>query len=479
MPPGADPAPPNPTSPDTVPAAVVAPRVATGVNVAPGSDDDGWVVPPPVTLDDGSHLQLYKDGEALHAALDAIAAAKRRVCLEVYIFSGDDTGRRFADALMRKAREGVEVFVIYDDFGSMGTDRRLFRDLARAGVHTRVFHPVRPWECHFSWRPFNRDHRKLLVIDDEVGGLGGLNVGAEYAGSWVASAKKKVQAKVRLPSSPRSIYDHKSPEYPDLDDHLDALDYWRDNAVGVSGPSARILQRAFNNTWRYLSHGGRIARAMTLHPPPHAPPRTQRTSSSPIGDPRPFDARSFDVPREGNHLSLMATVPTLDSPLRPSLHRLFASARKSLRLTMAYFAPDDDLIAALCRAAQRGVKVQLMLPGVCDVPILVTAARFFYDTLLSAGVEIYERQSVVLHAKTMVVDERLSVIGSTNLDYRSIEYNLEVSAVITSEAFGQQMAALFENDIRYAIRIHRSKWKRRPWTDRLGQWAVSRARYLL
>ncbi|HWP41503.1 MAG TPA: phospholipase D-like domain-containing protein, partial [Tepidisphaeraceae bacterium] len=159
--------------------------MAAGINIAPGSDDDGWIVPDPVPLDDGTLVQLYKDGEALRAAYRAIEQARRRICLEVYIFADDDTGRAFAELLCRKAIQGVQVYVIYDSFGSLGTDRQMLRQMQRSGVHLEVFHPVYPWECRYSWRPFNRDHRKLLVIDDEIAGLGGLNVGHEYAGSWV------------------------------------------------------------------------------------------------------------------------------------------------------------------------------------------------------------------------------------------------------------------------------------------------------
>lgn len=409
--------------------------VAPGVNIAPGDQDDGWEVPPPVTLDDGTQVQLYKDGEALHAAHDAIRSARRQVLLEVYIFAGDETGQKFADALSRKAREGVPVHLIYDSFGSLAAPRAMFREMRRAGVRMQLFHPVRPWESRYAWRPLNRDHRKLLVIDDAVGGLGGLNVGAEYAGSWVTRAFKGSRA-----GRP--------------------TDFWRDNAIGLRGPAVRALRRCFTRTWRYCSEGGRIARAMTLYPE--------------VAEPA-----NFAVPVEGNHFSLLASTPTMDSPLRSVLHRLFGGARESIRMTMAYFAPDDDLVGALCRAARRGVDVRLMLPGKCDVPILITAARSFYDTLMRAGVRIYERQGVVLHAKTMVIDGRVSVVGSTNLDYRSIEYNLEMSGIVTSRRFGQQMMDLFDNDVRWAKPVDPETWKRRPFADRFGQWAVSRARYLL
>jgi cardiolipin synthase len=161
------------------------------------------------------------------------------------------------------------------------------------------------------------------------------------------------------------------------------------------------------------------------------------------------------------------------------LTHLIRSARKSVQLTMAYFAPSDELIDEICGAAKRGVKVQLMLPERCDVQLLLIAARSFYETLLSAGVEVYERKAVVLHAKTLVVDKAISVVGSTNLDYRSIEYNCELSAVIRSMEFGHQMDDLFKNDVRFTTKIELREWRKRPFLDRVGQWAVNRARYLL
>jgi cardiolipin synthase len=169
----------------------------------------------------------------------------------------------------------------------------------------------------------------------------------------------------------------------------------------------------------------------------------------------------------------------VSSPLRPFLNKLLREACRSISLAMAYFAPHDDLIDELCAAAKRGVRVRLMLPGKGDVHALIVAARSFYETLMTAGVEIYERQGVILHAKTMVIDGLISMIGSTNLDYRSIEYNLELSGLVRSQAFGKQMEDLFDNDVRFAKRIMLGKWRHRPRWDRLVQWAVSRARYLL
>jgi cardiolipin synthase len=398
-----------------------------GINVSPGAEDDGWITPPPVELDDGTTVQLYKDGEALQAAFEAIESAKQRICLEVYIFASDGTGCAFADLLSRKAAEGVRVLVMYDSFGSIGSDKQMFRNMRRAGVRLLEFNPVAPWRCKYSWRPFNRDHRKLLVIDNDIAGLGGLNVGHEYAGSWVIRQRDAREK-----------------------------DFWRDNAIGVRGPGARYLLRSFAKTWHYATNGGRVRSAE-------------------------FNYNTDDLARpfNGNDLGVLASVPSLASPLRKTLHTLFQSATRSIQMTMAYFAPDDDMVGELIRAAKRGVRVQLMLPAICDVNALLIAARSFYETLLSAGVEIYERQTVVLHAKTMIIDGRISVVGSTNLDYRSIEYNLELSAIIRSEQFGCYMNDLFANDMQFARQIKLKEWRRRPMRDRCVQWAVSRARYLL
>lgn len=394
---------------------------STGVNIAPGSDDDGWIVPDPVKLSDGSTVQMYKDGEALHAAFEAIKSAKRRICLEVYIFAGDDTGKAFADLLCQKAKEGVQVFVIYDSLGSISTGSALFKQMRRAGVRLQEFHPVFPWSCKYNWRPWNRNHRKLLLIDNDIAGLGGLNVGAEYAGSWIG---------------PRGSQ---------------KCDFWRDNAIGITGPSVRPLQQSFANSWKYATHGGKLKRTQL----------------------------EYNLDFQDGDLAVMASSPTRRSHVTPILGLLVDGAKHSVDLTMAYFAPPEEFIDGLCRAAKRGARVRLMLPGKCDVPLLLLAARSFYEKLLTAGVDIYERQGVVLHAKTMVIDREIVVIGSTNLDYRSIEYNLELSAMIRHKQFGVQGCDMFENDMRYAKQIKLTEWRRRPILDRFGQWAVNRSRYLL
>ena len=120
---------------------------ATGAQLEPGTLDGGWTIPGPVTLDDGTVVRLFKDGQALRAAFEAIRAARQLVCLEVYIFHSDDTGRAFAELLCAKAREGLRVMVLYDSFGSIDTDRSMFDAMRAAGVRLREFNPIRPWDC--------------------------------------------------------------------------------------------------------------------------------------------------------------------------------------------------------------------------------------------------------------------------------------------------------------------------------------------
>lgn len=413
--------PPPPDASEDTRAQFLRSGIAMGFQTAPGTVDNGWVTPPPVTLSDGTRLRLFKDGQGLHAWYNAIEGAQRSVFLESYIFAGDATGRAFLDLLGRKAREGVRVYVIYDSFGSSDTPRELFEMLRQAGGNVQEFHPMAPWRCNFSWRPGNRDHRKLLIIDGQAAGLGGLNIGDGYGGVWL-------------------------PGRNTLDD-----DPWRDCGIGLEGPAVSALSAAFLRTWLYLTRGGRFNRAFLSH--------NLDGQLGPVG--------------------VLAAVPSLDSRLSAFLQRLLHTARQSIDLTCAYFAPANNLVDEFRAAARRGVRVRLMLPSRTDKDIMLIAARSFYEPLMAAGVEVYERQYARLHAKTLCIDGELSLLGSTNFDYRSIDYNCELAAVIRSREFGAQMRELFEYDIGFSKAISPADWRHRPIRDRITQWAVNRSRYML
>ena len=208
--------------------------------------------------------------------------------------------------------------------------------------------------------------------------------------------------------------------------------------------------------------------AATTHPHSRGSPQGRR-----LGTARHYTAGPRTPGPElmpDNTLGVIATVPTLASPLRPLLYGLIRNAKYRIRMTMAYFAPDDELISVLCDAAGRGVAVELMFGAKSDAPIMLTAARAFYSRLFSNGVKVYERQFVILHAKTMLVDD-VSLVGSTNLDYRSIEFNCEISAVVRDHAF--------DHDKKYAEQVDQTQLSRRTLKTRIAQWAVTHVRQLL
>ncbi len=389
-----------------------------GAGIA-GTFED-WITPESVTLLDGTRLQLLKDGQALRAAYDAIAAAQRRVCVEMYIFSSDEAGREFVALLCRKARDGLRVFVLYDAFGCHDTDPAIFEQLRASGARLCAFHPLLvPWRYRGRWRVTQRDHRKLVLVDDNLALLGGLNVGVEYAGPWIVRPRRRYRGKP-----------------------------WRDTGLTLEGPpQVALLVAAFARIWRYANRGGELAAVEYVVP----------------------------LPADGD-FGVLASAPTQHSRITPITQQLIAAAQRSLWVTMAYFAPTDAIIDALCAAAKRGVTVRLILPGVSDVPLLRIAARSFYTQLLEAGVEIYERRGPMLHAKTICLDAGLSIIGSANLDYRSFESNCELSVAIRSPVLGAQMHAMFEHDVRYSKRITLANWRRRPWLDALLQWLANRLR---
>ncbi len=372
---------------------------------------EDWVTPDPVMLNDGTTVQLLKDGQALRAAYDAILLARHRICVEMYIFSSDEAGREFVALLCRKARSGVRVFVLYDAFGCHDTDPELFSQMRACGVRLCEFHPLAPWRYRGRWRITQRDHRKLVLVDDQMAQVGGLNVGAEYAGPWIVHRRRRYRGRP-----------------------------WRDTGLVLGGPQVRHLVAAFARIWRYARRGTDPAAAE------HVVPLTPEGA-----------------------LGVLAAAPARRSLVAASLRELVASARQSVWITVAYFAPTDAIIDALCAAARRGVAVRLMLPGVSDVPLLRLAARAFYARLLAAGVEIFERRGRMLHAKTLCLDGTVSVIGSANLDYRSFESNCELSVAVRSSELARQLQTLYEHDVRFSRRITLANWRRRPWLDALLQ----------
>jgi cardiolipin synthase len=369
----------------------------------------------PLTTGNGTKILL--DGPDAYASMfDAIEGARDHVHLESYIFDDVDVGRRLSDLLIRKARAGVQVRVIYDSVGSRKTSSAFLASLETAGVALCEFNPINPLRARLFFIN-NRDHRKILVVDGKVAFTGGINFDGVYmSGSGLRSRPM-----------------------PTLDDG------WRDTHLRLEGPAVPELQKLFLSTWE--KQGCRALGARNPYPAPaaHGNMVISVIGSSPDGTISPM------------YLTLMAAL---------------AYAERSIHLSTAYFVPDPNTIMALKAAAARGVDVKVLLPGFTDSWLAFHAGRSFYEELLEAGVKLYEYQGGVFHAKTAVVDGVWSTIGSSNVDWRSFCYNDEVNAVVVGATFGTEMERIFANDLAEATEVTRERWAARDAYARMSEFTA-------
>lgn len=357
----------------------------------------------------GNKVQLLQDGPATYAAMfAAIAAARDHINMETYILEDDEVGRQFADALIAKQRQGVQVNLIYDSVGSIGTPKEFFQRLADAGVKVLEFNPVNPLTAKAGWDVNQRDHRKLLIVDGKVALLGGINISSVYSsGSSVG----------RRAASPAG----KQP--------------WRDTHLQLEGPAVAELQKLFIDTWD-KQKGEALA-------------------------PRAFFPALPSVGNEVVH-AIGSSPDDAYSLIYATLISAINSAEREVLLTNAYFVPDPQLVASMKDAVARGVDVKLILPARTDSALVFHAGRSHYSDLLQAGIKIYERKNALLHAKTALIDGVWSTVGSTNLDWRSFLHNQELNAVVLGAEFGQRMRKAFDEDLAQSQQITLEAWEQRP-----------------
>ncbi|MGC4080352.1 MAG: phospholipase D-like domain-containing protein [Rubrivivax sp.] len=356
----------------------------------------------------GNRARLLVDGPATFDAMfAAIEGARRSVLLESYIVEDAAVARRLAALLAKKRADGVTVALMYDAVGSIGTKPEFFDGLRADGIAVCEFNPLAPSaERGGVWGVSHRDHRKILVVDREIGFTGGINISAVYSsGSFGRRGRAK------------------APEAG-----------WRDTQIELRGSAAAALEDLLRGTWARQNCPGELA------PPAAAgkPAGEQLVRIVPSGPGEPY-SRLYTL--------LLAAID---------------AAQRSVHLTMAYFAPTPEMIDALAEAARRGVDVQLVLPSRSDFRPVLYAGRSHYGRLLEAGVKVHELQDAVLHAKTAVIDGVVSTVGSSNLDWRSFVLNEEVDAVVVGAAFGGEMESLFERDVAASQPVTLADWQSRP-----------------
>jgi len=365
------------------------------------------IVGSPLTT--GNRVVLLQDGPATYRAmLAAILAARDHINMETYILDDDDVGQRFAQALIDKQRQGVQVHLIRDSVGTIGTPVAFFERMAASGIEVLEFNPINPSLARKDWELNQRDHRKLLIVDGRVAFLGGINISSVYSGG---SASQGMRA--RPEGSPA----------------------WRDTDLQLEGPVVAELQKLFVATWE--SQKGEPLAAKNYFPRLDSVGRevVRAIGSSP------------DEPYSLIYATLLSAI---------------GSAETSVLITNAYFVPDPQLLAVLEAAAARGVDVKLILPSQTDSWLVFHAGRGYYERLLRAGVKIHERRGAILHSKTALVDGVWATVGSTNLDWRSFLHNYELNAVVLGAQFGSQVQAMFDTDLAASDAIMLAQWERRP-----------------
>jgi cardiolipin synthase len=355
---------------------------------------------PPII--DGNQVTNLENGvEIFPAMLQAVRAARHNINFETYIYWSGDIGQEFADALSERARAGVQVHVLIDWLGSQKMEQGLLDKMTDAGVHVERYHPLHWYQLA---RMNNRTHRKLLIVDGEVGFTGGVGIADNWSG------------------------DATSP------------DYWRDSHYRLQGPAVAQMQAAFMDNW--IKTTGTVLQGEEYFPalPALGDARAQVFTSSPSGG--------------GDSMLLMYLLS-------------ITAAEHTIDLSAAYFVPDDLTRQSIRAALQRGVRVRIIVPGRhIDTEVVRKASRAQWGELLAAGAEIHEFQPTMFHCKMLIVDQLMVSVGSTNFDNRSFRLNDEANLNVYDAEFAAHLSTVFEQDLKRSRRITYEEWKARPWQQR-------------
>jgi cardiolipin synthase len=350
----------------------------------------------------GGTVTVLQNGDQFYPSmLEAIRGAKDPINFEVYIFEPDEIGRQYMDALIERARAGVEVRVLLDAFGSWKLKRAMRDELTSAGVKLERF---RPLALRNLVRIYRRTHRRAIVIDGRIGFTGG------------AAVSKKWKGDTRTPHE------------------------WRDSMTRVTGPLVNGIQAAFATNWIYCC--GEVIAGPRFYP-------VHDRGEGPCG------------------VSVVSSPSDAMQPIRLLFWLSFTNARERLWICNSYFIPDVHLRKAVQERARAGVDVRILVPGnhTDAIPVQL-AGRSYYQELLEAGVRIFEYQPSMMHAKTVVVDDAWSIVGSANMDERSMELNEENVLGIADLGVARAIAEGVERDLQRSREVKLEQWARRPLWQR-------------
>lgn len=346
-------------------------------------------------------LKLLYNGEEFFPVLkDALRKAQSHIHIEFYIFENDGIGNEIKDILIDKAKSGVEVRFIYDDFGSMGIRRSFVNSLTSQGVQAFPFHKIR--FIKLANRLNYRNHRKIVVVDGELAFVGGINISDRYNNDC-----------------PNEIY-------------------WRDTHLMIKGYSAQALQQVFLSDWNHCSTED-LTISEKYFPELEIPAKAQK------------------------HVQIVSSGPDSDLPyILYSFIQAINLAEQEILITTPYYIPDISIQEMLRISALSGLNVRLLVPYVGDSKLVSIAAQSFYEELLEAGVRIFLYKKGFIHAKTFVTDRKLASVGTANFDSRSFDLNFEVAAMIYDTELAEELARKFYEDLEDAEELTLAEWRKRP-----------------
>jgi len=362
----------------------------------------------PIT--NGNSIKILHNGEGKFPELiEAIREANHHIHLEYYIFRNDGIGSEILELLVGKAKQGVEVRLIYDDFGSPGIEQKLKQQLIDAGGAIFPFYEIK---FYLLANRYNyRNHRKLVIVDGTVAFVGGINVADEYINS------------------------------PDNEK------YWRDTHLLLRGPSVYYLQYLFMADWNFCC-------------------KDQIKVNSAY-------FTEFSGNRDTGLIQIVASGPDSSQPsILYAILQAIYSAKKEILITTPYFIPGKSFMDALCTAALSGLQVKILVPVKSDSKIADAASSSYFTALLETGVEVYLYKKGFLHSKTMVIDSTICIIGTANMDNRSFELNFEVNAIVYEASIAKEMHDTFFLDLESSDQIIEQDWRDRPWHRRLHEKAA-------
>jgi len=345
-----------------------------------------------------NEVTVLKNGEQTFPALfQAIETAKHHIHVEFYIIENDILGNQLRDILIRKAREGVEVRLIYDDVGSWALPRKYINSLKAAGVKIDCFMKVR--FPHLTSRANYRNHRKIVVVDGHTAFVGGLNVADRYLNG------------------------------------TKSMGVWRDTHLKVQGGAATMLQVIFMADWYFVSREILHGKAY-FHPV---------------------------VEGNGKLVQIVASGPDSDwESIGQAYFAAIASAQKRVYINTPYLIPTPEILNALKVAAMGSIDVRILVPYKSDALTPKWSTRSFVAELLEAGVKIYFYEAGFLHSKLILVDGVFASVGTANFDFRSLETNFEVNAMIYDEEFNKQLEEQFMADLKQSREVIAEDWEQRP-----------------